>query len=375
MNVTRTFDLLDRYNAIFKKNRAISAKRNGKWQSWSTDDYITISHDFAYGLLEMGFKKGDKIITATNNRPEWNFVDHGMAMCGIIHVPVYTSLHPNDYAYIIKHADAKIAFVSDKKLHSKLTSGFDKSENPSIYTFEKYSDLPHWELFIEKGRKNREKWRDILEETKGGISEKDFTSLLYTSGTTGKPKGVMLSHENLVKNFIAAAHIFDMKEHQKYLSILPLCHVGGRLGNYQTQYCGSEIYYAESMGTFVKAMKEIEADGFDAVPRVLEKVYDNIIAKGKQLTGLKKRLFFWAVDLGFNYNSYGKNNIYYRARHAIANKMIFSKWREALGGKVSIIGCGGASLQPRLEKLFWAAGVRIVNMYGLTETSPIITIS
>jgi long-chain acyl-CoA synthetase len=376
MNVTRTFDLLDRYRQLFQKETALAIKRHGKWETWSTDAYIETCYDVAYGLLELGFSKGDKIITATSNRPEWNFADHGMAMCGIIHVPVYTSLNEQENGYIIGHSEAKMALVADKKLFEKISKGSAKTGlSKHIYTFDEAEGLPHWNIILEAGKNNREKWSKKLAEIKESITEKDFASLLYTSGTTGQPKAVMLSHENMVKNFIAAAGIFKLTPGDKYLSILPLCHVGGRLGNYQTQFSGSGIYYPESMGAFVTAMKEINADGFDAVPRVLEKVYDNIIAKGSQLTGMKKKIFFWAVRLGFKYNAYGRNSWWYRKRLAFADKVIFTKWRDALGGNVRLVGCGGASLQPRLEKLFWAAGVKIINMYGLTETSPIITIS
>jgi long-chain acyl-CoA synthetase len=376
MDITRTFDLLDRYRQLFPKEKALAVKRHGKWETWSTDAYIETCHDVAYGLLEMGFSKGDKIITVTSNRPEWNFADHGMAMCGIVHVPLYTSLNEQEYGYIIKHSEAKMALVSDRKLYEKISKGSDKSELANhIFTFDETEGLPNWNSILEAGKNNRKKWSNKLTEIKASINENDFASLLYTSGTTGKPKAVMLSHENMVKNFIAAADIFKLTPEDKYLSILPLCHVGGRLGNYQTQYSGSGIYYPESMGAFVTAMKEINADGFDAVPRVLEKVYDNIMAKGNQLTGMKKKIFFWAVRLGFKYNAYGRNGWWYRKRLAFADKVIFTKWRDALGGKVRLVGCGGASLQPRLEKLFWAAGVKIINMYGLTETSPIITIS
>jgi long-chain acyl-CoA synthetase len=376
MNVTRTFDLLDRYKLLFHKETALAIKRSGKWESWSTDAYIESCYDVACGLLELGFGMGDKIITVSNNRPEWNFADHGMAMCGIVHVPLYTSLSENEYAYIIEHSGAKMALVADKKLHEKIAKAANKSElSNHIFTFDETEGLPCWTTITDAGKNNRKKWSEKLSEIKASITEKDFASLLYTSGTTGKPKAVMLSHENLVKNFIAAAGVFKLTPVDKYLSILPLCHVGGRMGNYQTQYSGAGIYYPENMGAFVTALKEIRADGFDAVPRVLEKVYDNIIAKGNQLTGMKKKIFFWAVRLGFKYDAYGKNSWWYRKRLALADKLIFSKWRDALGGNVRIVGCGGASLQPRLEKLFWAAGVKIINMYGLTETSPIITIS
>jgi len=376
MEVKRTFDLLERYRDLYQKDVALACKRNNNWLSWSSEELIEICYDVAYGLLESGLKKGDKIITATNNRPEWNFLDHGMSMCGIIHIPVYTSLSQDEYSYIVSHAEADMIFVADRKLAEKFGEAIRKNKlEKKLFCFDPVEGCYHWEQILELGRSNRQKWKQKLDEVRASISEKDFATLLYTSGTTGKPKGVMLSHENLVKNFTAAAGYFNLSPDDKYLSILPLCHVGGRLGNYQSQYSGTGIYYAENMGAFVKAMKEIRADGFDAVPRVLEKVYDNIVSKGSQLTGIKKKLFFWAIKLGFRYEPFGKNGWWYERRLKFADKVIFSKWREALGGEVRLVGCGGASLQPRLERLFWAAGVRILNMYGLTETAPIITIN
>lgn len=377
MTVTRTFDLLDRYSKQFQKEDALSYKKDGKWHHWSTSSFIEISHNVAYGLLELGFKPGNKIITVTGNRPEWNFLDHGMAMCGIIHVPVYTSLTPDEYTYIVKHSDASAVCVSDKKLYEKLLPGCNAAGiKDRLFIFDKEPGLIPWTNITELGFENRKKWEKKLEETKSVITEKDIATILYTSGTTGTPKAVMLKHENLVQNFIIAANeIFRLSPEDKYLSILPLCHVGGRMGNYQSQYSGAGIYYPESMGAFARNMKEIQADGFDAVPRVMEKVYDNVIAKGKELKGIKRSIFFWAVNLGFKYHPEGKNGWWYRKRLAFADKMIFSKWRAALGGRVRLVGCGGASLQPRLEKLFWAAGVKVINIYGLTETSPVITIN
>ena len=376
MNITCTFDLLDRYKELYIKDDALCFKQNGVWIKFSTIQYIEYSYNFCYGLYELGFRKGDKIITVSTNRPEWNFVDMGMSMIGVVHVPVFTSLSAAEYDYIIKNSGAKMIIISDKKLYKTVAQVLsDSSLTARVVTFDEIAGAKNWLEIIEKGKQCTEMTRQAVEKEKKGIIPDDFATLIYTSGTTGKPKGVMLSQRNLVSNFISAASVFNLKPSDKYLSILPLCHVGGRMGNYQTQYSGCSIYYAENMGTIAANMQEIKPDGFDAVPRVLEKFYEVIISKGKNLSGIKKTLFFWAVNLGLKYNPFGENGWLYERKHRIADKLIFSKWRQALGGNVRIVGCGGASLQPRLERVFWAAGIKIINMYGLTETSPIITIN
>ncbi|MCK7532643.1 MAG: AMP-binding protein [Marinilabiliales bacterium] len=268
-------------------------------------DYIDFSYNFCYGLYELGFRQGDKIITVSSNRPEWNFADMGMAMLGVVHVPVFTSLNASEYEYIIKNSGAKVVLVSDNKLFCCLSPALKNSDpGVMVYTFDSVPNTNSWTEVINKGKSCSGETVKEIEKIKASITADTFATLIYTSGTTGNSKGVMLSHRNLVSNFISAASVFNLNEQNKYLSILPLCHVGGRMGNYQTQYSGSSIYYAESMGTIAVNMQEIKPDGFDAVPRVLEKFYDVIISKGKKLSGIKKALFFWAVELGLRYKPY-----------------------------------------------------------------------
>jgi len=297
-------------------------------------------------------------------------------MLGVVHVPVFTSLNSAEYEYIIRVSGARMIIISDKKLFNTVSPAV-KNIGPSIplYTFDEVPGALNWLEIVNRGKSCPDETKKMAETIKNQITPEDIATLIYTSGTTGKPKGVMLSHRNLVTNFISAASVFNLKPADRYLSILPLCHVGGRLGNYQTQYSGTSIYYAESMGSIATNMAEIKPDGFDAVPRVLEKFYDVIISKGNKLSGMKKSLFFWAVDLGLKFKPFGENGWFYETKLKMADKLIFSKWRAALGGNVRIVGCGGASLPPRLERIFWAAGIKIINMYGLTETSPIITIN
>jgi len=376
MKLERTFDLLARYESQPEKENALCIKQNGHWKKYSSSDYVEMSHLFCYGLLALGLGKGDKIMSVTNNRPEWNFVDMGMAMAGIIHVPVFTSLRPDEYQKIISHSETRIILVGDTRIVSHVKSALEKIESPlELFSFDTIPGIRNWKEIIDIGRKNLEQYKGKAVLIKDAISPDDPVTLIYTSGTTGNPKGVMLTHRNLVSNFLSAAKIFKLKPEDKYLSILPLCHVGGRLGNYQTQYSMAGIYYAENMGTIAANMAEIKPEGFDAVPRIIEKFYSVIIAKGNKLTGIKKKIFFQAVQLGLKYKPFGENGWFYEQKLKLADRLVFSKWRQALGGNVKIAGCGGASLPQYLERIFWAAGIKIINMYGLTETSPIITIN
>jgi long-chain acyl-CoA synthetase len=377
MEVTRTFDFLQRYKENFPdKDDALAGKVNKQWVKYSSQDYITNSNNISYGLKELGYKSGDKIATINNNRPEWNFVDMGVAQLGIIHVPIFTTLAVDGYRDILKHSGAKAVFISDKAIADKilpLANEIDTLEK--VYAFDEVEGVSSWKEVLDLGAENAEKHQAEVEDIKKGIKENDCVTLIYTSGTTGTPKGVMLSHKNLVSNAKIAAGVFKLQPNHRYLGILPICHVGERMGNYQTQYSGCSIYYAENLGTIADDLKDVKPHGFGAVPRILEKVYDKIISKGEKLTGIKKKLFFWALNLGLDYQIDGKNGWWYEFKLKLANKIIFSKWREAMGGNVISIGVGGAALQPRLEKVFWSAGIRLLNMYGLTETSPIITIN
>ncbi|MBS4012626.1 MAG: long-chain fatty acid--CoA ligase [Bacteroidetes bacterium] len=376
MEIKRNFDLLEKYKANSQKEDALCFKQNGVWKKFSAKEYVDLAYSFCYGLYEMGFRNGDKIITISNNRPEWNFVDLGMAMLGVVHVPVFTSLNVAEYEYVIKHSEAKMVIISDVKLFKSVFPAVDDNQSKVlVYTFDEISEASNWMEIVNIGKSASEQTKAEIEKIKIGITEDAFATLIYTSGTTGQSKGVMLSHKNLVSNFLSAAKVFNLKPSDKYLSILPLCHVGGRLGNYQTQYSGAGIYYAENMGTIAVNMQEIRPDGFDAVPRIIEKFYEVIISKGKKLDGVKKKLFFWAVKVASTYKPFGENGWFYERKLKLADKLIFSKWRAALGNNVRIVGCGGASLPYKLERIFWAAGIKIVNMYGLTETSPIITIN
>lgn len=374
MEVTRLFDLLPYYKKSFKpKDDVLAGKENGQWIKYSIDQYIEIVDCISYGLLQLGVKPGDKIATISNNRPEWNFVDMAILQIGAVHVPIYPTISESDYKYVLAHSEVQYVFISGKEILRKIEHILPEiTAIKGIYTFKQVGDLKHLDELIEMGRKNPAP--DRVEQLKAAVKPEDLATLIYTSGTTGFPKGVMLSHSNLLSNVMGVRDIFPVDETCKGLSYLPLCHVYERMDIYTYHHLGLSIYYAENMGTIADNIKEIKPEIFTTVPRLLEKVYDKIIAKGSQLKGFKKGIFFWAVSLANHYDLGGKG-WFYNAQLRLADKLVFVKWREALGGKVRVAVSGGAALQPRLARIFTAAGIPVLEGYGLTETSPVIAVN
>jgi long-chain acyl-CoA synthetase len=341
----------------------------------SGDDYIRYSNLFSIGLLALGFEKGDKIATVTNNRPEWNFIDMGMLQVGIVHVPLYPTISLDEYKYILTHSDVKAVIISDKQLYAKLEKLIGTIPAiTKVYIFNEVEGVANWNEIIALGEQNEAHFKTRFNEIKDTIKPEDLATIIYTSGTTGTAKGVMLSHRNLVTNFISTSKIQPLKYGHKVLSFLPLCHTYERMMNYHYQYLGISIYYAENMGTIAADLTEIKADGFTAVPRVLEKIYGKIVAQGKDLPWLKKEIFQWALKLGSRYELNGQNGKFYELKLKIADKLVFSKWRAAIGGRIQVVVSGGAALQPLLSRIFWAADIKVVEGYGLTETSPVIAV-
>jgi len=374
--IERTFDLLTQYGEEFQyKEDALVGKENGKWVKYSSGDYIRNSNLLSYALLTFGIKKGDIIATITNNRPEWNFADMGIAQIGAIHLPIFTTLNEEGYRHILLHANPKMIIVGGPALYKKIKNIKNDLPEIKIYSFDESSETQNWNELLDLGKSKEGEYLEEVERIKSTIEPDDWATLLYTSGTTGNSKGVKLSHRNLVSNARAASEIFNLKPDHKYLSILPLCHVGERMANYQTQFTGCSLYYAENIGSIARDLKDIQPQGFGAVPRILEKVYDKIMDTANQLTGIKRKLFFWAMNIGYKYDPTKSHGPWYGLQLWIANKIIFNKWRAALGNKVQFIGVGGAVLPPKIERVFWAAGIKLLNMYGLSETSPIITIN
>lgn len=376
MEIRRTFDIVDQLVEIHQRDDALAVKRNGRWEKFSSLQYKEFVDDFSYGLLAAGFKKGDKILTVSNNRPEWNFIDMGMSQVGVVHVPIYPNNGPKEYEHILVHSDARIIITSSQEFYDAL-SGFAKSAPniEKIYSFDDLDGVPSWMEFIELGRQNREKYKAELQQIKDSIQPRDLMSIIYTSGTTGLSKGVMLSHENFVSNVNATQSILPVNSSDLFLSFLPLCHVLERMVNYLIMSTGAAVYYAESIETLGDDMRDVKPHGFTSVPRVLEKIFDKIMLKGKALTGIKKGLFFWAVNLGLKYELNRANGWWYETQLKLANKLIFSKWRDATGGNIKVIISGGAALQERLSRIFNAAQIPVMEGYGLTETSPVISVN
>lgn len=373
MEIKRTFDLLARLKKESSKDDILCAKRNGDWVKFSVKEYCEQSRLFSYGLLAKGFKKGDKIATVSNNRPEWNFVDMGMSMIGVVHVPIYPTISDEEYRFILEHSDARMLIVSDVILYRRLKEIAGEIESiKEIYTFNDVKDAASWSDIIELGEQERIQRKDEQLAIRESISEDDLVSIIYTSGTTGNPKGVMLSHKNFMSNMKDAIPRYPLSSDDKILSFLPLCHVYERMINYLYQANGVSIYYAENLGTIAQDLKDIKANAFVTVPRVIERIYDKLVAKGNDLSGVQKAVFFWAMRLGERYRTNGNNYPLYAAKLKLARKLVFSKWQKAFGGHLRFVVSGGAALQPRLSRLFFAAGIPLMEGYGLTETSPVL---
>jgi len=373
--ITRIFDFpyyqLDKYNL----DKALTTKYNGEWKSTSSKEYIDKANAISRGLLRLGVKPNDKIaVISTTNRTEWNIVDIGILQLGAQNVPIYPTISAADYEYILNHSEATYCFVSDESILEKLNQIKEQTHLKGVYSFDDIDSENNWAEVLKLGEDTSN--QNDVDDRKANVNPNDLATLIYTSGTTGRPKGVMLSHNNLVSNVLDSEKRvpFDYGK-SKSLSFLPVCHVFERMILYLYQYCGVEIYFAESIEQMSDNLKEIKPDVMTAVPRLYEKVYDKIVAKGTDLSGIKKMLFFWAIDLGLKYEPYGKNGWWYEKQLALARKLIFSKWKEGLGGNLDLMVSGSAALQPRLTRVFAAAGMPIMEGYGLTETSPVVSVN
>ncbi|MFD0939789.1 AMP-dependent synthetase/ligase [Pedobacter boryungensis] len=368
--ITRVFDLL-KYNLDnFPKPEFISGKTNGKWTKYSTQEFCEVTDNLSRGLTTIGIGKGSRVAVMSHNRPEWNICDFAIMQLGAYQIPLYPTLAEHDVKFIIENADITVVFVSDEAIYHKVKAVAKDLKHPiKIYSFNKVEGAENWQGLIDTGKSSSQ---IDLESYREAVTSEDILTLIYTSGTTGTPKGVMLTHNNLVLNFEKSAIIFP-KEVKTALSFLPLSHIFERMISYLYVYSGVSIYYAESMDTIVADIQEVKPNAFSTVPRLLEKVYDKIMEKGKDLTGIKRGIFFWSLALAEKYDF--KNGWWYNFQLDIARKLVFKKWQEALGGRIVVLASGGAALNPRLARIFWAAGMPVFEGYGLTETSPVITVN
>ena len=372
--ITRVFDCIEYQKNNYPQDKSLVYKEKNNWKSYSSQDFITISNNVSRSLLKLGLKPNDKVaIIVPVNQPKWHFLDIGILQIGAQNVPLYATLSEKDYQYVLNHSDSKYCFIAGDDIYEKVKKVQDKTQLKEVYRIDKQSDIG-WEFFLKLGKDETSQAK--VEELKKSIKPKDLATIIYTSGTTGTPKGVMLSHHNIVENIKATADRLNIEgPGKKTISYLPVSHVFERTAGYYSQMMGFSTYFAESIELLGDNIREVRPSMMAVVPRLLEKIFDKIVDKGSNLTGLKKRLFFWALALGEKYEPYEKNGSWYHFKLKIARKLIFVKWQEALGSNLEFMISGSAPLQPRLIKVFTAAGIPVYEGYGMTESSPGATLN
>ncbi|OSY89505.1 AMP-dependent synthetase [Tenacibaculum holothuriorum] len=373
--ISRLFDYPYYQLENHPQQNSLVYKNNNQWHSISTKEYVDTAKKVSCALLKLGVKAGDKIaVITTNNNPKWHILDIGVMQIGAINVPLYPTFSEKDYAYILDHSDSIYCFVSDNELLEKVNNVKEQTKLKGVFTFEEIDTDYDWNAFLDTDRNNE--YPPQLNSYKDKVKPEDLATIIYTSGTTGTPKGVMLSHKNVVDNIIAVSNRLDLQGHNKrVISYLPICHIFERAASYYCQGMGFEIHFAESIEKIGDNLKEIKPHFMAVVPRLLEKVFDKIVDKGSNLSGIKKQLFFWSLNLGEQYEPYRKKGWWYEFKLSIARKLVFKKWREALGNHLEFMLAGSAPMQPRLIRMFTAAGIPVYEGYGMTETSPAITVN
>ena len=376
MTPTRLFDFIEYQNINAPLEKAFTTKYNGVWESLNTQQFCEQSHQISRALLNLGINAQDKIaMISSTNRTEWNLIDTGLLAIGAVNVPIYPTISSEDYEYILNHSESQYCFVSDQEVYEKVIAIKEKVKSlKKIYSFDTIKGCSNWKELLEMGTSSDQD--EAVQKRKDAVLPSDLATIIYTSGTTGTPKGVMLSHDNVVSNVLSSSKRLPLTIGEaSALSFLPICHIFERVILYIYMYNSVSVYFAESLDKIADNLREIKPNVMTAVPRLLEKVYDKIYARGAELSGINQKLFYWAVDLGLQYEPYGQNGAWYEFKLKIAKKLILSKWQEALGGNLELIASGSAALQPRLARIFTAAGMTLVEGYGLTETSPVISVN
>jgi long-chain acyl-CoA synthetase len=374
MNIERVFDILEHLKTYAPKLDILNVKRNKQWHSYSLQNFIDYTHWVASALLYLGFEKGDNVALMSGNMPEWNFVDYGCQQLGMPTVPIYPTISNEDLKYILNHCEAKIIFISDKAVYQKILAiRAELKYLKYIYSFLPIDTVPSFDDLLTVGKEQLNPNR--IEQIKGSIKSTDMFTLLYTSGTTGTPKGVMLSHHNILSNLFICKDIASFTKQWRALSFLPLNHVYERFLNTLYLFHGVSIYYAESFETIGENCREIKPQIFVAVPRVLERVLERITIAGDNLKGIQKNIFDWSMRIATRYEMQGKNGIVYELQRKICDALVFKKWRKAVGGEIETIVSGGAALNPKLERIFTCAKLDLLQGYGLTETCVVVSVN
>lgn len=372
MEVTRLIDLLPHYLEKYPdQDAAFAAKRNGEWVKFSIQEYAQTVNYLSYGFMELGIVPGDKVAIVSSNRPEWNMLDMAIMQCGAISVPIYPTISQADYKYILNHAEIKLIFIEGKELRTKIEPVLPEVKSiKHVYTFMDQGNYPYFDQLVELGKKHPKEKE--LKKIMDGIDKMDMATIIYTSGTTGNPKGVMLSHNNIVQNFYSVRET-PAPWNKTALSFLPLCHAYERMMVYLYQYLGISVYYAESLATIGDNIKEINPTFMTCVPRVIEKIYDKLYMAGKKLSLVQRLIYYWAFNLATRYKVEGRS-AWYNVRHKLADKLIYSKWRAAIGGNFDIVVSGGSAIQHHMAAFFSAIGMPVFEGYGLSESSPIVAV-
>jgi long-chain acyl-CoA synthetase len=374
-SITRLFDFPYYQLEKFALNKALTSFKDGKWYSITSQEYVDQANQISRGLLRLGVKKDDKIaVISTTNRTEWNIMDIGILQLGAQNVPIYPTISKEDYEYVLNHSEATYCFASDDMIIEKLNQIKGNTKLKGVYTFDDIKGESNWSEILELGKDDSN--QSEVEAAKDAVQPNDLATLIYTSGTTGRPKGVMLSHNNIVSNVLASEKRVPLtKGNTTALSFLPVCHIFERMILYLYQYCGVQIYFAESIEKMSDNLKEVKPNVMTAVPRLYEKVFDKIYARGEDISGIKQKLFYWSIETALKYEPYGANGWWYERKLKIARKLVLSKIKEGLGGRLDLMVSGSAALQPRLTRFFAAAEMPIMEGYGLTETSPVISVN